>query len=65
MTKWMCSECGYQMDAQTPPKPCPSCKKDCMFADVTCYIPDCGGEKNVNPQIADTVRKQKKPEKKA
>ena len=60
MTKWMCSECGYQLTASEPPKECPSCKKDCLFSDVTCYIPECGGETNINPQVVDAVRQQQR-----
>ncbi len=58
MTKWMCSECGYQMDGETLPKYCPSCQKDCLFSDVTCYIPECGGEQNINPQVVDALQHQ-------
>ncbi len=61
MPKWMCSECGYQLDVEAPPQQCPSCHKDCGFADVTCYTPECGGEQNVNPQVVDILRKQKEP----
>ena len=58
MAKWMCSECGYQMSAEEPPKECPSCKKDCLFSDVTCYVPECGGGRNVNPQVVDAMQRQ-------
>lgn len=61
MTKWICAECSYQIDAEAPPEHCPSCDKDCAFVDVTCYIPECGGEQNVNPQIVEVVRKQQEP----
>ena len=42
MTSWKCQECGYTLEADAPPKECPSCKKLCLFNDVTCYIPECG-----------------------
>ena len=42
MTSWKCSECGYRMESQAPPKACPMCKKKCEFVDVSCYIPECG-----------------------
>ncbi|MDY6910920.1 MAG: hypothetical protein SVM79_00965 [Chloroflexota bacterium] len=58
MSKWMCSECSYQMDAEIPPETCPSCKKICVFSDVTCYIPDCGGEQNVDPRLVDAARQR-------
>jgi rubredoxin len=38
---WKCSNCGYQLEAKTPPERCPSCKKACEFLDNTCYTPDC------------------------
>ena len=59
MTKWMCSECGYQLDEEMPPEQCPGCAKTCMFRDVTCYIPECGGEGNINPRLVNDVRKGK------
>ena len=62
MAKWMCSLCGYQIDNEKPLSHCPSCDKDCMFVDVTCYIPDCGGEDNVNSQVVDAMRRQNHPE---
>ncbi|WP_179953240.1 rubredoxin-like domain-containing protein [Desulfobotulus mexicanus] len=43
MAQWKCSICGYQMEAETPPAECPSCKKTCEFLDNTCYTPDCEG----------------------
>jgi len=61
MSKWLCTECNYQMDAEAPPRYCPTCDKDCVFVDVTCYIPECGGEANVNPQVVEMLRKQQEP----
>ncbi|NLE99370.1 MAG: hypothetical protein GX601_00175 [Anaerolineales bacterium] len=49
---WKCSECGYLLQAPTPPETCPSCKQKCAFVDATCYTPECGGPGNINPQIA-------------
>lgn len=37
-----CSNCGYTLEAPTPPEECPSCREKCEFLDVTCYIPECG-----------------------
>lgn len=48
---WKCSDCGYTLQAQTPPEVCPSCKHKCIFVDATCYTPECGGPGNVDPQI--------------
>lgn len=42
MESWKCSRCGYSLEAQAPPNECPSCKENCKFLNVTCYIPDCG-----------------------
>ncbi|SFM97296.1 rubredoxin-like domain-containing protein [Thermodesulforhabdus norvegica] len=53
MPKWKCTKCNYLIDADVAPDSCPSCKEKCEFVDVTCYIPECGGEQsgNVNPQV--------------
>ncbi|MCD4778069.1 MAG: hypothetical protein K8R12_03785 [Desulfobacterales bacterium] len=44
MPSWKCSNCGYSLEAETPPEQCPSCKKKCEFLDTTCYTPDCESE---------------------
>ena len=44
MASWKCGNCGYELEAQTPPDVCPSCKQACEFLDNSCYTPDCGGE---------------------
>ncbi|OFV66525.1 MAG: hypothetical protein SBU_000492 [Candidatus Syntrophoarchaeum butanivorans] len=49
MTWWKCSECGYTFEADAPPERCPSCNEACTFTDVTCYIPECGGEVGGHP----------------
>ncbi|MBA4389989.1 MAG: hypothetical protein C0399_03530 [Syntrophus sp. (in: bacteria)] len=51
MTQWQCSNCGYTFGADVPPDKCPSCKEDCTFRDVSCYIPDCGGAGNIDPNL--------------
>ena len=43
MTWWKCSNCNYTFEADSTPNKCPSCKETCVFKDVTCYIPECGG----------------------
>ncbi len=48
---WKCSNCGYTLDAATPPEECPSCKENCAFIDTTCYTPECGGPGNIDPQV--------------
>jgi rubrerythrin len=47
---WKCSECGYTLQADTPPDICASCNERCEFKDVTCYQPDCGF-KGVDPRL--------------
>ena len=49
MTHWMCTTCGYYLQAPTPPDRCPSCLQPCVFNDITCYRPECGGEQNIDP----------------
>jgi len=44
MNSWKCSNCGYSLEAETPPEQCPSCRKKCEFIDNTCYTPDCESE---------------------
>lgn len=51
MTHWMCITCGYYFQAPQPPNRCPSCNQICAFNDVTCYRPECGGERNVDPLL--------------
>ncbi|MFC1926078.1 hypothetical protein ACFLW2_05225 [Chloroflexota bacterium] len=51
MSYWMCSECNYAFDAETPPEACPSCHEKCAFSDVTCYIPECGGPGNLDTRL--------------
>ena len=40
---WKCGECGYTLQAMEPPETCPSCYRKCVFKNVTCYTPECGG----------------------
>ena len=51
MSYWMCMECDYVFEAGTPGEECPSCHAKCVFADVTCYIPDCGGPEHLDTQL--------------
>jgi rubrerythrin len=48
---WKCGKCGNTIQAPTPPEICPSCKEKCLFKDVTCYTPDCGGPGGVDPRL--------------
>ena len=56
MPTWKCNNCGNTITT-TPPEICPSCKEKCEFVDVSCYIPECGGKENVNPQVFETSSK--------
>ncbi len=61
MNYWMCSECNSVFEAETPPEVCPKCHVKCTFADVTCYIPECGGPDHLDPRlVAQRVEKSKK-----
>jgi hypothetical protein len=51
MTHWMCAHCGYYLQANLPPERCPGCNQVCIFNDVTCYRPECGGERNIDPLL--------------
>lgn len=51
MNYWMCSECNYTFKAETPPEACPDCHAKCVFSDVTCYIPECGGPERIDPRL--------------
>ncbi|AGA91438.1 hypothetical protein Thimo_2728 [Thioflavicoccus mobilis 8321] len=48
---WKCSECQHVVHEKSSPTECPACHKRCTFADVTCYIPDCGGPSNPDPKL--------------
>jgi len=48
---WKCGECGNTIQMPAPPEECPSCSKKCLFKDVTCYTPDCGGPGNIDPKL--------------
>jgi rubrerythrin len=50
-TFWKCSKCGYLLTANVPPAECPSCKEKCLFNNVTCYTPECGGPGNIDPRL--------------
>jgi rubredoxin len=41
MPSWKCGNCGYELEAESPPETCPSCKEKCEFLDNSCYTPDC------------------------
>lgn len=51
LTYWKCGKCRFLLSASIPPKICPSCKEKCDFHNVTCYTPECGGPKNIDPKL--------------
>ncbi len=48
---WRCDGCGYLLTAERPPEICPSCNNKCVFKNVTCYTPECGGPGNIDPRL--------------
>lgn len=60
MNYWICSECNYVLEAETPPEVCPSCHGKCLFTNVTCYIPECGGPDHLDQRlVAQRVKESK------
>lgn len=51
MNYWMCSECNFVFQAESPPNECPNCHNKCTFTDVTCYIPECGGPTQLDTRL--------------
>jgi len=61
MNHWMCSECNYVFQAESPPEACPNCQVKCAFHDVNCYVPECGGPGNLDHKlVAQRVRESGK-----
>ncbi|MCK9375421.1 MAG: hypothetical protein M0P73_04645 [Syntrophobacterales bacterium] len=48
---WKCTKCGFTLTTPKPPKVCPQCREACEFKDVSCYLPDCGGNGNMDPRL--------------
>jgi rubrerythrin len=48
---WKCEGCGNTVQVANPPEICPSCKEKCVFKNVTCYTPECGGPGNIDPKL--------------
>jgi len=62
MTYWMCDKCSFVIEAPRPPDPCPSCNIKCVFTDVTCYTPECGGIGSLDSRlVAQRAIKREKP----
>jgi len=50
-TFWKCELCGFTLSAAAPPEICPECKKKCLFRNITCYVPECGGPGNIDGRL--------------
>ncbi len=48
---WRCGNCSFTLQAPCPPDICPSCRRQCKFKDVSCYLPECGGPGNVDQRL--------------
>jgi rubredoxin len=48
---WICSACEYVLESDVPPEQCPQCNEKCLFSDVSCYIPECGGPERFDPGL--------------
>ena len=48
---WKCKQCRLLITAPSPPEFCPGCSTKCVFVDVTCYTPECGGPGNIDPRL--------------
>jgi len=47
---WRCGNCGYRLEADSPPEYCPGCKEACDFIDDNRYVPvDEGGPEGPDP----------------
>lgn len=51
LTYWKCSNCGFTFTAAKPPEVCPECGEKCVFNNVTCYTPECGGPGHIDPRL--------------
>jgi rubredoxin len=51
LTYWKCSNCSFILTAERPPDICPGCQEQADFLNITCYTPECGGPKNIDPRL--------------
>ncbi|MDO8634796.1 MAG: hypothetical protein Q7R34_00935 [Dehalococcoidia bacterium] len=62
MSWWMCDTCSYVFEAEEPPESCPQCQAKCVYSEVTCYVPECGGPDHIDVKlVALKAKEQKKP----
>ena len=55
MSWWICRNCNYVFEVETPPETCPSCHAERVFSDITRYIDEFGGPGNLDMKLV--VRK--------
>ena len=48
---WECSECRFLVTTAVPPDICPECGAKCAYINVTCYLPECGGQSHYDPRL--------------
>jgi len=51
LTSWRCNNCGYTLTGANPPEVCPGCNQNCLFVNITCYTPECGGPGGIDPRL--------------
>ena len=62
MSWWMCDRCSYTFESVESPELCPQCHEKCVYSDVTCYVPECGGPDHIDVKlVALKVKEQKRP----
>ena len=60
MSWWICSNCNYVFEVETPPETCPECHAKGVFSDITRYIDEFGGPGNLDMKLV--VRKVQEAE---
>lgn len=56
MIHWMCTNCGYYLQAISPLERCPGCNQACSFNNVTSYRREYG-EGNIDPLLVGSTPK--------
>ncbi|MFC1951309.1 rubredoxin-like domain-containing protein [Chloroflexota bacterium] len=60
MDHWMCSECNYIYETDSPHESCPGCGVRCEVFNISCYIPECGGQGHLDERLVIEKVKQAK-----
>ena len=58
MRWWICRNCNYIFEVETPPETCPECNAERVFSDITRYIDEFGGLDNLDMKLV--VKLQRK-----